>query len=67
MRVIDREFKNYKKEAQIQAEIFSIDGYTAEEVYEIAQHMVKHIEPIVIKIRERRDRMKKANLITDNA
>lgn len=67
MKVINREFKNYKKEAEIQNEIFFIDGYSVEEIHQIAQYMVKLIEPAVNKVRERRERLSKTNSIINYA
>jgi len=67
VKVINREFKNYKKEAEIQNEIFFIDGYSVEEIHQIAQYMVKLIEPAVNKVRERRERLSKTNSIINYA
>jgi len=55
MKIIDRKFKDYLEEAKVQNEIFIIDGYTVEEVYTIAQHMVKLIEPAALKIKAKRE------------
>jgi len=57
MKIIDRKFKDYKEEAKVQNEIFIIDGYDCEEVYEIAQHMVKLIEPAALRQKAKRERL----------
>lgn len=58
MKIIDRDFKNFKKEAEVEIELLSAMGYDAEDVFQISQHMIKHIEPIVMKLREKQDRIK---------
>lgn len=57
MKIIDREFKNYKKEAEVEIDLLVAMGYDVEEIYQISQYMVKLIEPSVARVREKRDRI----------
>jgi len=58
MKIIDREFKNFKKEAEVEIELLGAMGYDIEDVYAITQHMLKIVESSVIKYREKQDRIK---------
>jgi len=62
MKVIERKYKDYLDEAKVQNEIFIIDGYDVEEVYQIAQHMVRLIEPAALRQKAKREKLEQINL-----
>lgn len=57
MQTINREWKNFKKEAEVELELLSAMGYDVEDVYLITQNMLKIIEPNVMRVREKKERL----------
>lgn len=57
MKVIDREFKNHKKEAEVEIELLVAMGYNVEDIFKISSYMVKLIEPCVLREKEKQERI----------
>lgn len=61
MKIIDREFKNYKKEAEVEIDLLIAMGYDSEEIFRISQYMINLIEPSALKAKARREKLNTIN------